>query len=210
VSTVLCIDTASSAFALAFAVDGDVIGSMARDAGQDHSRRLLQAIDELLGERRHDLSGIAVVTGPGSYAGLRVGIATAEGLALARGVPITGIGTMEAIAHAAGLDSGTVVHPAGRGQYAIQEFDGGAPAGELGSAPGTELQGRRVTGESAEQFGGREVSPAQRCEAALRLALERLEVQAEHGQVDAVYLHEPHITVPRRQSKVQALPRRNA
>ncbi len=66
-----------------------------------HSERLLPTIDRLLQEsaiRFQDLSGIAVSVGPGSFTGLRIGLATAKGLALASSLPLWGIPTLEAMA----------------------------------------------------------------------------------------------------------------
>jgi tRNA threonylcarbamoyladenosine biosynthesis protein TsaB len=68
----------------------------------DHTRELLPAIDRLLGQqgaRLADLSGIAVALGPGSFNGLRVGVSTAKALALPLGIPVVGIGTLDASAY---------------------------------------------------------------------------------------------------------------
>ena len=194
-NTVLCIDTASPAFALALAVDGEVVESLQRDSNQDHSRLLLTAIDSLLEGRRDDLAGIIVVTGPGSYAGLRVGIATAEGLALSLSIPLAGVGTLEAVAAAAGVPDGTAIHPAGRGEFAAQPFAQGMPAGEMRALTAEQLP-RNVAGEGAGQFGGIEVRPISRCAHALCLGLPRLDAAA--GGIDAIYLREPHVTRPKR------------
>jgi tRNA threonylcarbamoyl adenosine modification protein YeaZ len=195
VSTVLCIDTASPAFALALAVGGRIQRSLQRDSNQDHSRLLLAAIDEITGADRA-LEGIVVVRGPGSYAGLRVGIATAEGLAIARRVPLAGVGTLEAVAHASSAASGIAVHPAGRGEYATQPFESRHLTGRLSATAETELRGP-LFGEDAAAFGGVDVLPEQRCRAALDLGLQLL-ADGAHGGVDAVYLREPHITRPTR------------
>lgn len=68
---------------------------------REHSRKLLPALDALLGllelEPR-DLEGIAVGLGPGSFTGLRVGLSAAKGLALALGIPIVGIPSYDALA----------------------------------------------------------------------------------------------------------------
>ena len=192
--TVLCIDTASPAFALALAVNGDVVDAMQRDSNQDHSRLLLLAIDQLLESRRSDLRGIVVVRGPGSYAGLRVGIATAEGLALALGVPLAGVGTMEAVASASGAATGVAVHPAGRGEWATQRFERGRPVGDLLVAAVSDLASD-LYGDGAGEIGGTDIRPISRAAFALTLGLPRLEDAA--GTPDAIYLREPHITRPR-------------
>jgi len=197
VSTILCIDTASSRFALAVAREGEVVASREEDGAQDHSRLLLASIDRLLEGDRQSLNEILVVRGPGSYAGLRVGIATARGLGLALGIAVTGIGTMEAVAAAAGPGRLTVIHPAGRGDFAVQEFDHGQAAGPLRTVPGEDLPATGTAGEGAAARGGWEVTPSERCRAALGWRLGTGE-SADRTPVEALYLREPQITPPRR------------
>lgn len=194
-STVLGIDTASPRFAVALAVDGIVTVAFEHDTEQDHTRALLVAIDRLLEGRPAALDGIVVVRGPGSYAGLRVGIATAEGLAIARGVPVAGVGTLEAVARVAGGDV-TAVQPAGRGEFAAQQYRDGEPAGTLVAVRPGNLGDGPIAGEGAGALGGRDVSPLERVRAALQLGLPRL-AAADDGGVDAIYLREPNITRPR-------------
>jgi len=200
VSTLLAIDTASAEIALALAVDGEIIASSVIGGGHEHSRLLLPAIAELLGARRGSLSGIVVVRGPGNYAGLRVGIATAKGLAIANGVPIRGLSTMEAVARV--LEPSevtvTVIHPAGRSEFAVQEFHGTEAVGRLRAFPADQIAGSSLVGQGAEALGGREVSPEQRVRAALSTLIPAFSSPAGAGPVDAIYLREPNITVPRR------------
>jgi len=195
VSVVLAVDTASSDIALAFAVDGEVAGSLALDGAQDHSRLLLRAIEELLGPFRERLSAILVTRGPGSYAGLRVGIASAQGLGLARGVPVRGIPTLESVAAASGLETLTAIHPAGRGEFAAQDFVNGQVAGPLRSARPDGLRGLVLAGEQAGALGGVEIAPETRCRAGLEQSLRRMD---DEGGATAIYLREPNITTPRR------------
>ncbi|MBI5946700.1 MAG: tRNA (adenosine(37)-N6)-threonylcarbamoyltransferase complex dimerization subunit type 1 TsaB [Chloroflexi bacterium] len=195
-STILCIDTASSRFALAVARDGQIVAASEEDGAQDHSRLLLASIDRVLGGDRRSPAEILVVRGPGSYAGLRVGIATARGLGLALGIPVTGIGTMEAVAAAADPGRFTVIHPAGRGDYAAQGFESGRAVGALRTITAAEMPGGTV-GEGAAAFGGREVSPGERCRAALEWRLGS-GGSGDGAPVEALYLREPNITLPRR------------
>ena len=203
-STILAIDTASAEIALALAVDGQVVASSVIAGGHDHSRLLLPAIDALLAARRAELSGIAIVRGPGNYAGLRVGIATAKGLAIACGVPVRGISTMEAVARAVERPSVTVIHPAGRNEFAVQQFAGALPAGELHALPAAELHGSSLAGQGAAALGGTEVSPEQRVRAALATLAGQFNAQGDVTPVDALYLREPNITVPRRPLNARA------
>lgn len=203
-STILAIDTASNEIALAVAVDGAVVSSMTVDGAQDHSRLLLPSIEAILGSRRSDLAGIAVVRGPGSYAGLRVGIATAQGLALAAGIPVRGISTLEAVAAAGNLPPFTAIHPAGRGEFAAQDFVDGSAAGAIRAVRPEALAGQALAGEGAGALGGMEVGPEARVRTALTALLPAFEAAAAHESIDALYLREPNITVPRRPLKPAA------
>ncbi|HEX9550268.1 MAG TPA: tRNA (adenosine(37)-N6)-threonylcarbamoyltransferase complex dimerization subunit type 1 TsaB [Candidatus Limnocylindrales bacterium] len=101
----LAIDTGTSRIVVAAGeVDGRLIEALDWPAGHRHGERLLPGLEELLavtGLDRAGLAGIVVGTGPGAFTGLRVGLATAKTLAHASGIPIVGVGTGEALAHAA-------------------------------------------------------------------------------------------------------------
>lgn len=197
-SAILCIDTASESFALALDVDGSMTSYEAA-AEQDHSRRLLPAIRELAGERQ--LEAILVVIGPGVYAGLRVGIATAQGLSLARGIPVYGIGTLEAVALAeANHGSFTAIQPAGRGTFAAQEFQGASAPGPARVAEPSELNGT-IVGEGGGALGGVEIGARLRCEAALRDRAPKIREGSLEPGAEAFYLREPSITISRRAAR---------
>jgi tRNA threonylcarbamoyladenosine biosynthesis protein TsaB len=198
VSAILCIDTASESFALALDINGSVT-SYEAPAEQDHSRRLLPAIKELAGERQ--LEAILVIIGPGAYAGLRVGIATAQGLSLARGIPVYGIGTLEAVALACGNPgSFTVIQPAGRGTFAAQDFRGSSAHGPARVAAPTDLSGA-IVGEGAGALGGTEIGARLRCEAALRDRGPKIREGSLDPGAEAFYLREPSITISRRAAR---------
>jgi tRNA threonylcarbamoyladenosine biosynthesis protein TsaB len=102
---VLGLDTATSATAVALRL-ADGTTSEARDdpehgAHPGHATRLLELTERLLGAAglvAGDLHRIAVGVGPGTFTGLRVGIATARGLAQSRGVDLVGVSSMRALA----------------------------------------------------------------------------------------------------------------
>lgn len=195
-NTILCIDTASDRFALAIDRDGAVT-SFETDAAQDHSRLLLPAIQQLVGEDK--LDAVLVITGPGAYAGIRVGIATAQGLALAKGLPLYGIGTLEAAALASGQQSVTVVHPAGRGEFAVQRFENGLAQGEPRIASPDSLLATGVVGEGASRLLGLEIAARERAVAALTDRARKIRKGAVEPGAEAFYLREPSITLSRRQ-----------
>lgn len=83
-------------------VDGDrVVGEYTLNIRVTHSERVMAAVDRLLadaGWRASELEGLAVSIGPGSFTGLRIGISTAKGLAMALGLPVAPVPTLDAMA----------------------------------------------------------------------------------------------------------------
>ncbi len=98
---ILAFDTATTQVVVATgSPEGVVDGITTWAAGYRHGETLLATIGRLLGEqniRRSRLVGIVVGTGPGAFTGLRVGIATAKGLAHGLRLPIVGVSTAEAL-----------------------------------------------------------------------------------------------------------------
>jgi tRNA threonylcarbamoyl adenosine modification protein YeaZ len=98
----LVIETATRDGSVAF-LSGDHADA-ATGAGADaHGERLPGEIVcwlGALGRRIEDVDAVAVVTGPGSFTGLRVGVATAQGISMALGCPVAGVPTLDAVAYA--------------------------------------------------------------------------------------------------------------
>jgi len=107
---ILAIDTATARVVVAVGTpDGEALGLSAWEAGYRHGEQLLPSIGRLLGEtnlRRSRLQAVIVGTGPGAFTGLRVGLATAKGLAHGLGLPIVGISTAQALLAAAAFHEG--------------------------------------------------------------------------------------------------------
>ena len=81
--------------------DGVCVGEISLQSRVTHSRRLLTAIDFLFEQAECDwdgVCGIAVSIGPGSFTGIRIGLSSAKGLAMATGKPLLGVATLDALA----------------------------------------------------------------------------------------------------------------
>lgn len=120
--TLLAIDT-SSAFASVALFDGrGVIAEETWHAHRRHDDHLFPGIERLLaleGVALAEVTRVAVAIGPGSFTGLRVGIAAAQGIARASGAALIGVGTMDVIAHpfASGRVRVCALVAAGRGEH---------------------------------------------------------------------------------------------
>ena len=97
-------ETSTEWCSVALWIDGEVIGIEER-AGNAHSERVLPMLDRLLasaGISIAQLDAVAFGAGPGSFTGLRIACGVAQGLAFARGWPVAGISTLEAMAEESG------------------------------------------------------------------------------------------------------------
>lgn len=109
---VLAVDTSSRCGALGLTQDGEVLAEVALKSQENHSARLLPSIDWVLQRLQlslDDIDAFGVVTGPGSFTGLRVGLATIKGFAWSLKKPVVGISSLEVLARGHGETSLTVI-----------------------------------------------------------------------------------------------------
>ena len=111
---ILALDTTTRAGSTALVVNDHVVDERSGDGTRTHALRLPDEILRLASENQCALSDIdlyAVATGPGSFTGLRIGIATIQGLALVHNRRVVGIPALEALAHAVSgdLPAGAVI-----------------------------------------------------------------------------------------------------
>src|SRR5262245_8034636 len=100
------LETSSEWCSVALWLDGEIISAEQR-AGNRHSELVLPLLERLLGKaglKANQLNGIAFGAGPGSFTGLRIACGVAQGIAPARGLPVLGVSSFEAMAEEAGAD----------------------------------------------------------------------------------------------------------
>lgn len=91
------IETSTQWCSVALWSDGE-IASLERLAGQRHSELVLPMLERLFKDRKIEIDAVAFGAGPGSFTGLRIACALAQGLALPRALPVLGVSTLEALA----------------------------------------------------------------------------------------------------------------
>lgn len=98
----LAIESSAKTASVGVVEDGKLLAELSQNNGLTHSKTILPMTDALmrsLGMQISDVDAIAVSNGPGSFTGLRIGVAAAKGLALAADKPCIGVSTLEATAY---------------------------------------------------------------------------------------------------------------
>jgi tRNA threonylcarbamoyladenosine biosynthesis protein TsaB len=123
---ILSLETATRAGSLALLRGAEVVASSKGDDESSQSNVLLRQLDNLLKKNScivRDIELIIAALGPGSFTGLRIGLATVKALAATLGIPCYGVPTLEAVAASAGFSERVIATlPAGRGEVFSQLF----------------------------------------------------------------------------------------
>ena len=108
---ILAADTSTSINTVAVVDDDRVLAEVVVACGRTHSERLIGTVDWVLEQASlslEDVDALAISIGPGSFTGLRVGLATWKGLALGTGLPLAGVPTLDAMSRLGALHEGVV------------------------------------------------------------------------------------------------------
>src|ERR1700760_3947258 len=121
---ILAGDTSLPILSVALVLDDALLGAVSLEGKGSRNEKLLPAIDWLLTEANVDRKSIdlfAVTRGPGSFTGVRIGLATIQGLALALDKPVIAMSTHEAASDEGGAVA--IVDDAGRGEFYVSVFE---------------------------------------------------------------------------------------
>lgn len=177
----LAIETATEEVAVALGTEERALAAIQVSEGRRHGEALAPAIEAVCRLARvglAELDGVAVDLGPGLFTGLRVGVATAQALCSALGLPAVGVSSLDALAHPHRHRPGAVaaVVDARRGEVFWALYRGGVAAGEpsvaapeqVASALGATGEDVLAVGDGAARYAellekaGAAVEPAQR------------------------------------------------
>ena len=109
---ILALETSAKAVSAAVSEDGKILASGYQDTGLTHSRTLMPIVEHILkntGLTMADMDAVAVAAGPGSFTGIRIGVAAAKGLAFAADKPAAGVSTLAAMARNVAFADGLVI-----------------------------------------------------------------------------------------------------
>lgn len=123
---ILAIDTSLAALSIALVDRGGVIGALQLQSEGSRNEKLLPAVDWLFtesGVRLEDVDLLAVTRGPGSFTGVRIGLATVQGIALARETRVCGLVTHHALAFVHPTSRVLVHSDAGRGEFYAAAYE---------------------------------------------------------------------------------------
>ena len=206
----LAFDTATTRVTVALHDGERVVASLDSDEGLRHGELLAPAIDRVLRDVEaipQDVSAVAVGVGPGPFTGLRVGLVTARTMALALGVPVHGVCTLDILAAEAvdaGLDDFLVATDARRKEVYLASYaDGQRDDDPRVVRPGDVVTDRLVVGRGASLYpeafpnaaGPEHPSAGVLCDVVLRERHQLLDPEP-------LYLRRPDVMEPRAPKRV--------
>ena len=106
---ILAFETSAKAASVALLQDGQLLGEYMQNSGQTHSRTVMKLAEDLLINcdlTAKDVDAVGCAAGPGSFTGIRIGMAAAKGFAWGRGLPLVGVSTLEAMAKNVAVSDG--------------------------------------------------------------------------------------------------------
>jgi len=109
---ILALETSAKAVSAAVTEDGKILCAGYQDTGLTHSRTLMPIVEHILkntGLTMAEMDAVAVAAGPGSFTGIRIGVAAAKGLAFAADKPIAGVSTLAAMARNVAFSDGLII-----------------------------------------------------------------------------------------------------
>ncbi len=130
-NNILAIDTATRSLKLALSFGRDRLVKSEQVVEKSHGRVIIKKISDLFESAamsRTELEGIVVATGPGSFTGIRIGLAVAKGIAVALGIPVVGVTVFELAARHFETVPGpvTILIPFRRGEFFLGEVENGS------------------------------------------------------------------------------------
>lgn len=204
---VLALDTCLNACSVAVVRDGVALASLSEPMQRGHQERLAPMAQEVMlqgGVAFADLDRIGVTLGPGSFTGLRVGLAFAKGLGAALGIPVVGVGALEALA--AGIDGDALaIVDARRDQAYVQAFRSGEALDEPANRAIDQLPAvlerlandLTVVGPGVDLAAGlRPLAPLSRREGPDAVAVARIAATRTPGSLNPLYLRAPDARLP--------------
>lgn len=194
---ILAADTSLPILSVALVSDGVLIGALAMEGKGSRNEKLLPAIDWLLSENSIDraiIDLLAVTRGPGSFTGVRIGLATMQGLAMALRKPVCAMSTHEAIAHGR-TGRVAIADDAGRGELYVSVFEDGEEVVAPHLAQGVD-EPRMIRIAEFQQHGNVALSCARRAQ-----ALEQRGHAGRYRDVTPIYVRLAEAEVKLRQKQ---------
>ena len=156
---ILAFDTSAAHCAAALLSGDRLLAQALEPMEKGQGERLMPFLEAMLSDAGvgwHDLTALAVGTGPGNFTGVRIAVAAARGLALGLRIPAVGVTRFQALGHGQPRPL-TVIEDARRGEVYVQRLDGGPP--RLASLEDGIAEGGPFTGSAAQMTPGPVVLP---------------------------------------------------